>query len=185
MTRCIFYTATTLDGFLADEQDSLAWLFAQEGGDDPQVVGADEAFDYERFVSGIGAVVLGRTTYDWVMAHHDGPWPYSQPTWLFTHRPVEVGDGIRVVSGDPAEHWTAIAESAGGRDVWMLGGGGLAADFADAGHLDELRLSIAPVTLGAGRPLLPARFALTLLDARPAGPFVQARYAVEGPGRWE
>src|SRR3712207_7879069 len=47
--------------------------------------------------------------------------------------------------------------AAGDRNVWVVGGGDLAGQFADVGLLDELIVSIAPVTLGAGAPLLPRR----------------------------
>jgi dihydrofolate reductase len=55
MTRSVYYTATTLDGFIADEHDSLAWLFEQqtdEGG----------PAGYEEFIAGVGAMVMGATT---------------------------------------------------------------------------------------------------------------------------
>jgi dihydrofolate reductase len=50
-----------------------------------------------------------------------------------------------------------MAEAAGERDVWLVGGGALAAEFASAGLLDEIQLGLAPVTRGAGAPLLPIR----------------------------
>jgi dihydrofolate reductase len=50
-----------------------------------------------------------------------------------------------------------MSEAADGRNIWLVGGGDLAGQFADEGLLDEILLSIAPVTLGAGAPLLPSR----------------------------
>jgi dihydrofolate reductase len=63
----------------------------------------------------------------------------------------------------------------------MVGGGGLAADFATEGLLDEVVVSIAPVTLGAGRPLFPRPFDLKLVDFARNGAFLCARYEVVGP----
>lgn len=188
MTRTHFYTATTLDGYIADEHDSLEWLMSQEheeGG----------PLDYATFIAGIGALAMGATTYEWVRAHLEsggagepdggepGAWPYAQPTWVFTHRdlPVVEGADVRFVQGDVEPVWQEMAAAAGDRDVWIVGGGGLAADFAEAGHLDRLLLSIAPVTLGAGRPLFPRPFDLRLVELAQHGAFACAIYDVVGP----
>ena len=178
MTRTIYYTATTLDGFLADEHDSLDWLFEQQH-DDRGPGG------YQEFIAGIGAMAMGATTYTWIrdhMARTGESWSYDIPCWVFTHRPLEpLGDGITFVAGDVRGPHAALAEAAGERDIWMVGGGALAADFAEAGLLDEVRLSIAPVTLGAGRPLFPRRFDLRLESSDRNGDFLVATYAVVGP----
>lgn len=189
MTRTVFYTATTLDGFLADEHDSLDWLFTQEqdeGG----------ALDYGEFIAGIGAVCMGATTYEWLLGHLEGGgsgepggegsgWPYAVPCWVFTHRDLPVPDGadVRLVHGDVEPVWQAMAAAAGERDVWVVGGGGLAADLAEAGRLDRLLLSIAPVTLGSGRPLFPRPFDLRLVEHARNGSFLCAVYDVVGARR--
>lgn len=178
MTRSIFYTATTLDGYIADEHDSLAWLFEQqtdEGG----------PAGYEEFIAGIGAMVMGATTYIWLgdhMSANEEKWMYDIPCWVFTHRDLEpLGDDIRFVSGELREQHGAIVASAGERDIWVVGGGDLAGQFADLGLLDQVMLSIAPVTLGAGRPLFPRRHNLKLVELGRNGDFVVATYDVVGP----
>lgn len=183
MGRTVFYTAASLDGFLADPADSLDWLFAQE---------ADPAgpLGYERFIETVGALVMGSTTYEWVRAHlaaSDEPWPYDQPTWVMSHRdlPLIAGADLSVGSGDVRAVHGALVAAAAGRDVWVVGGGDLAGQFADAGLLDEVVVTVAPVTLGAGRPLLPRRLQLRVLDTGRSGDFVATRFAVEGPGRWD
>ncbi len=183
MTRYRYYTATSLDGFLADEHDSLAWLFVQEQ-DEASGVG-----DYETFVADVGAIVMGATTYAWLgdhLAETGEPWAYEVPCFIFTHRTFEpLGDDVRFVSGAPTEHRAAIEEAAGGRDVWVVGGGALAADLAEVGMLDEAIVSIAPVTLGAGRPLFPRRFDLRLREHGRNGAFLVATYDVVGnPTTW-
>jgi dihydrofolate reductase len=102
------------------------------------------------------------------------------PSWIFSsreQRPVEGAD-VRFVRGDVAPVHAELAEAAGERDVWIVGGGPLVAQFAAAGLLDEVLVTIAPVTLGAGRPLLPARVELRLEETGRNGDFVAARYAV-------
>ncbi|GAA2991967.1 dihydrofolate reductase [Microbacterium terrae] len=185
MPRAIFYTATTLNGFLADEHDSLDWLFAAPGGE-----GGDA--DFRAFLDGIGVLVQGSSTYEWVVEHedlvaHPEKWPAyygDRPTWVFSTRelPAVPGADVRFVRGDVGEVWPAIVASAAGRDVWIVGGGDLAGQFADAGLLDEIRVSIAPATLPTGKPLLPRALGadrLTLTAVRQAGAFAELTYAVD------
>ncbi|MCW3159601.1 dihydrofolate reductase family protein [Micropruina sonneratiae] len=177
--RTVFYTATTLDGFLADEDDSLEWLFRQPQ-DDP----TGGPFGYDTFIKGVSAIAMGATTYLWVRDHLDSggeAWPYTQPSWVFTHRDLEgiPGAEVRFTAG-PVEQVHAEMAAVGDGDLWVVGGGGLAADFAAAGLLDELIVSIAPVTLGAGRPLFAGRFDLELLEYERNGALLNARYRVLG-----
>lgn len=71
-----------------------------------------------------------------------------------------------------------MVQPADGRNVWIVGGGDLAGQFADAGLLDEVIVTIAPVTLGGGAPLLPRRIELRLEEVARNGDFASARYAV-------
>ncbi|WP_053388210.1 dihydrofolate reductase family protein [Leucobacter japonicus] len=181
MTRTIFYTATTLDGFLADPDDSLDWLLRQdleEGGPG----------DYSTFLGGVGAIVMGSTTYEWVLAHENGEWGYDLPAFVFTTRelplPTRSSHGgasdVRFRRGSIADALEEMHAAAGERDLWVVGGGDLAGQFADVGALHEVLTSIAPVTLGAGRPLLPRRLDLELLKVSRNAGFVVARYRVVG-----
>jgi len=178
VTRSIYYTATTLDGFIADEHDSLAWLFEQD---------IDEAGpgSYQQFIPGIWAMIMGTTTYRWIgdhMAANDEAWAYEIPCWVFTHQELDaLGEDIRFVQGAVIDRWEEIRTSAGERDVWVVGGGDLAGQFADAGLLDQVMLSIAPVTLGTGRPLFPRRHDLELVEIDRNGAFAVATYDVRGP----
>jgi dihydrofolate reductase len=177
-TRGLYFTAMTLDGFLADEHDSLDWLFEQQTEDGGPA-------GYDEFMTGIGAMVMGTTTYLWLRDHlasSGDPWPYEIPCWVVTHRDLEpLGEGVRFVSGDVGDHYEAMAESAGDRDLWVVGGGDLAGQFADIGHLHQLIVAIAPVTLGAGRPLFPRRHDLKLVELGRNGDFLTATYDVVGP----
>jgi dihydrofolate reductase len=177
VSRVVYYTAATLDGFIADEHDSLAWLFEQkteEGGPG----------GYEEFIAGVGALAMGATTYEWISDHMrttGETWAYDVPCAVFTHRELEPLDaGITFVSGSVADQREALQAAAGERDVWVVGGGDLAGQFADIGLLDQVMVSIAPVTLGAGRPLFPRRHDLRLVDHGRNGDFLTATYDVVG-----
>jgi len=181
MTAYRYFTATTLDGFIADEHDSLDWLLSQP-------TGPESILPYEDFIAAVGAVAMGATTYEWVLDHtcgedhpDDVPWAHGQPTFVFTHRDLTpAAEHITLLSGSPEQHRRALEAAADGRDVWIVGGGDLAADFARAGMLEEIFVSIAPVTLGAGRPLLGGRFDLDLREHGTNGALLEARYAVLG-----
>jgi len=178
MTTTTYYTATTLDGFLADEHDSLDWLLVQDHDEHGPM-------NYEEFIAGVGALAMGATTYEWIIEHQVATgeeWPYRIPCWVFTHRDLQpVGERITFTSAPVAEVHAEMVAAAGGKDLWMAGGGDLAAQFAEAGLLDEVVVSIAPVTLGAGRPLFPRPFDLELLDLQRNRAFACARYKVSGP----
>jgi dihydrofolate reductase len=129
-------------------------------------------------------MVMGATTYAWIGEHMRSTgeeWAYNIPCWVFTHREHgPLGEDIRFVAGEVREHHPAIAESAAGRDIWVVGGGDLAGQFADLGLLDQMVVAIAPVTLGAGRPLFPRRHDLKLVELGRNGDFALATYDVVG-----
>ena len=185
MSRTQYYTATTVDGFIADPNNSLEWLFGrarEERGHG----------DYNVFIKDVGAVAMGSTTYEWVIEHEfsgkepsEWKWFYDVPTWVFTSRQLTVvpNADIRFVRGDVGAVHAEMVEAAAGRNVWIVGGGDLAGQFADAGLLDEVIVSIAPVRLGAGAPLLPRRHELRLDEVGRNGDFVSVKYGVVGQRR--
>ncbi|MGO2111047.1 MAG: dihydrofolate reductase family protein [Pseudoclavibacter sp.] len=173
MTRYRYYTATTLDGFLADDADSLAWLFRQH-------LEEDGPGNITAFLADVGVQVMGATTYTWVL-EHEPAWLPEMPTYVFTHRDLQpANEHVRFVAGPPTEQRAQLETAAGGRDVWVMGGGGLASEFAAAGMLDEVLVSIAPVTFGSGKPLMGGAFDLALQECDRNGDFVIARYDVVG-----
>lgn len=180
--KTVYYTASTIDGFIADSDHSLDWLF-QFG----KVAGmADE---FPRFMSRIGAAAMGATTYRWVFDHenlekHPERWSFDVPTWVFGTRQLPAVDraDIRFVRGDVKPIHEQMVRAAGGKDVWLVGGGDLVGQFHDAGLLDEVVVTVAPVTLGSGAPLLPRRITtppMRLIDVeRFAEVFVKLTYEV-------
>jgi dihydrofolate reductase len=180
MTRTVYYTATTLDGFIADPEHSLDWLLTREA--DPE-----GAMGYQAFEKSVGSLVMGSSTYEWVQ-RQSADWSYDQPAWVLTHRELRPYEGrdIRFTAADsPADLRTlhaGLVAAAGDLDVWVVGGGPVAAQFADAGLLDEVVVSIAPVTLGAGMPLLPTHVELVTREVAQNGEFAVVRYDVVRPG---
>ena len=178
-----YYTATSLDGFIATEDDSLDWLFP---------LGDLNASSYPAFIAGVGALAMGSATYEWMQRHADkvaaetgSAWPYTQPAWIFTSRKLAAIEGadIRFVHGDVRSVHADMRKAAGGKNIWIVGGGDLAGQFHDAGLLDEMILQVGSVTLGKGKALFPRRVlspALQLASARPMGVgMVELRYEVK------
>lgn len=170
-----YYTASSLDGFLATPDQSLHWLLEQD-------IDEHGPMNYDAFLEGIGAVAMGATTYEWVLAH-GGPWPYTLPTWVFTHRslPTPPGADVRFVRGDVRDVHAAMTQAAGASDLWIVGGGELVGQFADAGLVDEIWVQFAPVTLGEGAPLLPRALDLELIEVARNRAFACGHYRVRGP----
>jgi dihydrofolate reductase len=166
-----YYTATTLDGFIAGPDNSLDWLFTRQR--EP-----DGPLNYDDFIAGVGAIAMGSTTYEWILDY--GKWPYEVPCWVFTHRQLRVVPEAQIefTSEDVVAVHRKLVAAAGDRNVWIVGGGDLAGQFADARLLDEVLVSIAPVTLGAGAPLLPRRLELRLDELGRNGDFVSGRFSV-------
>jgi dihydrofolate reductase len=162
-----YYTATSFDGYIADEHHSLDWLFEVDRGP----TGKDE---FDGFLADVGAMAMGATTYEWILEHdrlleEPSKWRgyYGErPCWVFTHRTLPAIDGANVffVEGDVAPVHAKMTQAAGEKNVWIVGGGDLVGQFADRGLLNEIHLAVAPVTLGRGAPLLPRRLTASQLE---------------------
>ena len=177
-----YYTAASLDGFIATEDHSLEWLFQ---------LGDINETSYPAFIAGVGVLAMGASTYEWMLrnvvaraAAASTAWPYEQPVWVFTSRelPRIPKADLRFVAGDVRPVHALMAAVAGGKNVWVVGGGDLVGQFHDAGLLDEIIVQVGSVTLGKGRPLLPRRIAfppLKLLSVRQVGTgFAELHYEV-------
>lgn len=177
-----YFTATSLDGFIATEDDSLDWLFP---------LGDMSDSSYPEFIAEVGALAMGSATYEWMIRHADkvisetgSEWPYAQPVWIFTSRtlPVVKGADIRFVKGDVRPVHADMRVAAGAKNIWIVGGGDLAGQFHDAGLLDELIIQMGSVTLGNGKPLFPRRVlspTLRLVSVRQmGGSMAELRYEV-------
>lgn len=153
--KTIYFAATSLDGFIADKNNSLDWLFQ---------LGEPEGNFIQEFVDSVGAIAMGSTTYEWIYEHQilkdgkvQGTWPYKVPCFVFTTRqlPIISNADIRFVQGDVRPIHVKMTDLAQGKNIWIMGGGELAGKFYDAQLLGELQLQVASVTLGGGAPLFP------------------------------
>lgn len=162
MSRTVVFIASSLDGFIAGPDDELDWLEGRDGVEDT----------FSPFFAGVGAMLMGRRTYD-VVRGFGGDWPYGDtPVLVATHRPLDpVRPSVRAATGPIAELVDQAKGLSGGRDVYVDGGALIRAAM-DARLVDEITLTVIPVVLGSGRPLFAGvqhRHDLDLVGTRPIG----------------
>ena len=171
MGRVRVFIATSLDGFIAGVEDDLSWL-------PTTLEPSPGAITFSSFMEGVGAMLMGRRTYDMV-AGFDGPWPYGAvPVSVVTHRALEgVPETVRAVSGDISDLVAAALDAAGGMDVY-IDGGSVVQQCLAADLIDELIITTVPILLGGGVRLfasLPASRAFTFAPPVQYGELVQLR----------
>jgi dihydrofolate reductase len=147
VARILGYIATSLDGFIATQDDGLDWLFAYGDLDLGE-------HDYRKFLKRMRTVVMGRGTYDF-LAGDDAPWPYGERRVLVvTSRPIPDPKGPLETRGD-VDALVAELRALDDGDVWMVGGGQLQMAFIARGALDEIEIYVMPELIGGGKPLFP------------------------------
>jgi dihydrofolate reductase len=196
MTKVIGAHAVSVDGYitgrdagagrgLGDGTTLFDWYF---GGDTPSQVfdgfklSEPSARVFDALSGRLGAVVAGRTTYE-DSEHFGGGSPHpAARLFVLSHRPApEITDRQTLVTTGIEDAITAARETAGDRDVALMGGGTVTAALK-AGLVDELILHQVPVLLGAGRPFfqdLPEHIRLRLVEAVPAPGVTHLHYEVE------
>ena len=160
MTKVQYYCAATLDGYIADSDDGIEWLTGYQGSyeaADAEPGPMSDGGSYQQFYDDVGALISGSATYEFVLNHigEGGTSPYAgKPYWVLSSRDLPaIDDDVRVLNSGVRELYDELAAAAGGKNIWVLGGGGVASQFADEGLLDELILTVVPVILGEGKPL--------------------------------
>lgn len=162
--KTIYFAAASLDGYIADQNDSLEWLFKN---------GPVDISFIDEFLKTVGAIAMGASTYRWLLENNHGPWPYSVPCFVFTHQNLRAVEGadIRFVSGEVLKQHQDLKKLASGKNVWIMGGGELAAQFHDRGLLDEMHIQTVAVFLNEGKKLFSRRTetAFKIIDIRQRG----------------
>jgi dihydrofolate reductase len=188
VSRTQYYVASSLDGFIAEADDTLEWLLEYEGSFNAEGVEPVEG-GYERYYEGVGALAMGSTTYEFILGElaKGGEWPYAgKPAWVLSSRdlPKPEGEAVRIARANVSELYDEMIAAAGERDLWVVGGGNVASQFADEGLLDELLVTVVPVVLGQGKPLFDRRLpggAMRLTGTRTFdNGMVELRYEITG-----
>jgi dihydrofolate reductase len=181
--RTVYYAAMSLDGYIAEPEEELGWLTGFESSGSAVGEGNPIADAYPEFFAGIGALAMGAKTYEFLLRAK--AWDYADmPAWVYTHRELERlpgAEGLRFASGSVADDHAEQIAAAGGKSLWVVGGGDLASQYVAAGLLDLVQVTVVPVILGEGLPLFaePLPKPLRLLDTRPfANGMVELSYEV-------
>ena len=192
MSRTIYYCASTLDGYIAESDDTIDWLMSYQGsfeGEGLEAGPMTSEGSYDRFYDNVGALISGSATYEFVLDHmaSGGSWPYQgKPFWVLSSRELPKPDGaegeVHIANAQVIELIDDLQAAAGDKDIWVVGGGNVASQFADHGLLDEVHVTVVPVVLGSGKPLFDNRLssgAMQLLGSQVfANGMVELRYAL-------
>jgi dihydrofolate reductase len=137
------FCGISVDGFLARRDGTLDFL--DHGGQEPH--------GYEEFIATIDVLVMGRNTYEWVLAFSGG-WPFDKPVFVLSSheiKPAPAGAVVEHLSGDPKDIVAAL-ESRGFKHAYIDGGVTIQR-FLRAGLIDRLIATRVPVLIGEGIPL--------------------------------
>jgi dihydrofolate reductase len=183
-----YYCAASLDGYIAETDDTIEWLTGFEGVPPGEDVSSVEG-GYDDFYADVGALVSGSVTYEFILGllERGSEWPYAgKPCWVLTSRKLPVPDGddvdVRIRNAPLRNLFDDMLSSAGDGNLWVVGGGNVASQFADEGLLDEVLVTVVPVVLGDGKPLFDRRLPgspmrIVGVFPRPSG-MVELRYEV-------
>lgn len=173
MRRLRYNIAMSLDGYIADSHDAFDWILH------------DDAVDFASLFARVYTIMLGRRTYDVVRAQGEMPWKPGTRVFVVsrTLEPESHGS-VTIVSGDPVAIASSLRRESGDSEIWLFGGGQLFAELLAGNQVDAVEVTIVPVLLGGGVPMLAptssrATLALTGSHVYPSG-MVALQYAVPG-----
>ena len=151
--KIVVYIATSADGYIARPDGDVGWLNRRARGD----------YGIGTFYRTIDTILFGRKTYDWAVNYHKkrgkttGMFDTSVTNYVFSRKPPKrPADGVQFVS-EPVSAFARRLRAMPGKDIWMMGGGGLIASFLDAGEIDAFDIHVVPVFIGEGIPLIAPR----------------------------
>ena len=154
MRKIIVHIATSADGFIARKDGGIDWL------DRPVPKGVD--YGLAAFYKSIDTILYGRKTYDVAVKFvADGieiPHDARVRNYVFSRRraPKKILPGFEFVK-EPIKTFVKSLRAQKGKDIWMMGGGGIIGTFLDEGEIDEFVISVIPVFIGEGIPLIAPR----------------------------
>jgi dihydrofolate reductase len=171
--KVVLYIATSLDGYIATEEESLEWLFKVEGEGDA---------GYEEFYEHVDTIIMGRKTYDWIMKMENGKFPYpNKQCFVFSKSMMGKNEYVEFVDED-VESFMNKLNMVEGKNIWVVGGGELLHYFLKEKLVDEFIITLAPTLIGKGIPLFKEtdyEIELTLTDMKRFNQFAQLHYVLK------
>lgn len=172
MRRVRYNVAASLDGYIAGPEGEFDWI-----PEDPTV-------DFGAIFARVDTVLLGRRSYELTQSMGGGPWGPGKRVYVFSRTlRAEEHPEVTVVGEDAGGAVAALRGEAGEGEIWLFGGGELFGSLLGAGQVDRVEVTVVPVLLGGGVPLLPpgvprTRLALAETRSYPSG-MVTLTYDVE------
>jgi dihydrofolate reductase len=169
----VLFIATSLDGYIATENDSLEWLFKVNGEGDN---------GYSEFYKTVDTIVMGRRTYDWIIDYEQDQFPYkNKKCFVFSRSLKGSNEFVEFVNEDTKE-FVKRQKQLEGDKIWIVGGGDLILDFLKEQLIDEFIITIAPTLIGRGIPLFKKfdhEIELELIGLRSFNQFVELHYIIK------
>jgi dihydrofolate reductase len=169
--KVVVFIASSLDGYIATEDESLEWLFKVEGEGDN---------GYSEFYQTVDTVIMGRRTYDWIIKHEPTNFPYqNKECFVFSTNRNQDSEHVQFIQTANIEEFIEKLKNRAGKNIWIVGGGELLHHFLKNNLIDELILTLAPTLIGKGIPLFRERdseLELVLKRTRTFNQFVELHY---------
>lgn len=142
--KVVLYIATSIDGYIADEQGGIDWLHSQTEMSEPDN-------HYEDFFNRVDTVVLGRKTYDQIVNElAPGNYPYTSATsYILTHH-VQPNTETLIFTDQPVVELVSQLKNKPGNDIWIVGGSSVVMPLVEANLIDEYQIALIPLILGKG-----------------------------------
>lgn len=142
----VLFIASSIDGYIATQDESLEWLFRVKGEGDN---------GYSVFYETIDTVLMGRRTYHWILRRVQDGFPYeSKECYVFTRSTFKDTKHVTFVKEDIPGFVNRLKQQEGKKNIWLVGGGELARFFLQEKLIDEIILTLAPTILGKGISLV-------------------------------
>lgn len=147
-SKVVLYIAMSLDGYIAQPDGSVEWLYDVKGD------GGDNG--YAAFYNTIGTLIMGRLTYEIVLQLSEEFLYKGKPCYITTRNPSQYENAPDLFFTDEpmSELVPRLKETSKG-DIWLAGGGQMVQVFLQEGLLDEAVIAVIPKVLGEGIPLFP------------------------------
>lgn len=163
MRRVRYNVAASLDGYIAGPSGEFDWI------------PADPAVDFAALFARVDTILVGRRSYELTRQAGAPPWDPNMRVYLFSRTlRADTNPGVTLVSDDAERVVAALRAEQGDGEIWLFGGGTLFRSLLAAGQVDAVEVTIVPVLLGGGTPLLPpgapaTELALTGTHVYPTG----------------
>lgn len=143
MRKVVLFIAMSLDGFIADKNGGVDWLYGQSDGENEDV--------YSEFVKNVDTIIMGRNTYDQITTElSPDNWVYGGfTTYVITHNVKSSTEEIHFTDENPA-HLVNRLRAEDGKDIWICGGADLIRQLMRGDMIDQYYISVIPTLLGSG-----------------------------------